>query len=85
MTKTMDAFTKRAWRTAAIYRCCRTRGMSRAWALEKVRGIAPDGARDHLVELWFVDIDRLRQRLQARSELAGLNGGQDAPPLRLAA
>lgn len=85
MTRKMDAFTKRAWRTAAIYRCCRTRGMSRSWALEKIRAISPEGARDHLVDLWFVDMDRLRERNQARSDGSGLIAGCSGSEFRMAA
>lgn len=85
MTKKMDAFTKRAWRTAAIYRCCLNRGMDKDWAMEKIREIAPDGTRDHLVELWFVDMDRLRERIQARTESPSLFDVEYAPELRMVA
>lgn len=62
MSGKLPLFLKRAWRGAAIYRCCVRFGKDRDWAIEKIREIAPDGSRDHLVHLWFVDIEQMRAR-----------------------
>ncbi len=54
------------WRLAAIYRCCIRFGMDSAWALRQVRGVSPDGGRDHMVANWFTDMDRIRELHQRR-------------------
>lgn len=41
------------WRVAAIRRCVDRKGMSRAWALARLREIAPDGSRDQMLDAWF--------------------------------
>lgn len=41
------------WRVAAIQRCVNRKGMSRDWALAKLREIAPDGSRDQMLYAWF--------------------------------
>lgn len=41
------------WRVAAIRRCVDRKGMSRDWALSKLREIAPDGSRDQMLTTWF--------------------------------
>jgi hypothetical protein len=48
------------WRVAAIYRCCLRVGMSKEWALEKLREIAPDGKRDHMADIWFAGMNYAR-------------------------
>ena len=48
------------WRMAAIHRCCIRHGKTRDWALARVREICPDGHRDHMVDVWFMGIDRIR-------------------------
>jgi hypothetical protein len=50
----------RAWRMAAIYRCCIRFAKDEAWALEKVREIHPDGSRDALVGVWFMGMADLQ-------------------------
>ncbi|MCE6958789.1 hypothetical protein LAZ40_06970 [Cereibacter sphaeroides] len=54
------------WRVAAIYRCCIHYRKSRDWALEKLREIAPDGARDGMLENWWYDMVQLQDRHAAR-------------------
>lgn len=76
----IDGVLKTAWRTAAIYRCCRRYGKDRIWAMGRIREVAPDGTRDHLVDIWFNDTERLFQRHRQAS--AGAAAGAD---LRLAA
>lgn len=70
---------RRAWRTAAIYRCCLRFGKDASWALRKIREICPDGSRDHLVENWFIDMDRLRDLREYRARI------HDPMVIRLAA
>jgi len=49
------------WRVSAIYRCCLRLGKSKAWALEKLREISPDGKRDHMADIWFANMDSVRR------------------------
>lgn len=63
--KSSDPALRRAWRMAAIYRCCINAAKTRDWALEKVREVFPDGSRDHVVDLWFTDMLRLQERHRA--------------------
>lgn len=48
------------WRVSAIYRCILRFGKDRDWALEKIREISPDGKRDHMVDIWFANIENVR-------------------------
>jgi hypothetical protein len=50
------------WRVSAIYRCCLRLGMDKAWALKKLREISPEGHRDHMADVWFMNIEDLRRR-----------------------
>lgn len=66
MTFEKPAFARRdrdmiCWRVSAIYRCCLRLGMSREWALEKLREISPEGHRDHMVNVWFANIEDVRR------------------------
>lgn len=70
--KIADPVLRRAWRMAAIYRLCLRRSLSRDWALQKVRDIAPDGSRDYVVGLWFTDMARLQQRHRDKVAVQGL-------------
>lgn len=63
----------RFWRMAAIYRCCIRFGKDHAWALDKVREIFPDGARDSVVDNWFVDMGVLQARYRSRQDDRGLD------------
>lgn len=49
------------WRIAAIYRCVLRYGCDRDWALKRVREAAPDGRKDHLVDLWFLGLENFRK------------------------
>lgn len=62
----------KAWRVAAIYRCCLRHGADEAWALRRLREIFPDGSRDHEVENWFTDMTELRARRQPQPDLLPL-------------
>ncbi|MFX4300314.1 hypothetical protein [Pseudosulfitobacter pseudonitzschiae] len=53
------------WRVAAIYRCCLRLGMSKEWALEKLREICPEGHRDHMADVWFSNIEDVRRYYMA--------------------
>jgi len=66
VTFNTPAFARRSpdmicWRVAAIYRSCLRLGMSKTWALEKLREIAPDGKRDHMADIWFANMDSVRR------------------------
>lgn len=54
------------WRVAAIYRCCLRLGMSKDWAVEKLREISPGGQRDHMADVWFMGIEDARRHYQRR-------------------
>ena len=66
LTFNTPAFARRkpdmiCWRVAAIYRSCLRLGMSKNWALEKLREINPDGKRDHMADIWFANMDAVRR------------------------
>lgn len=63
------------WRISAIYRCVLRFGKDRNWALEKIREISPDGTRDHMVDLWFSNIEDVRSFLASKKGLSkpGMN------------
>jgi len=54
-------FLLKAWRMAAIYRCCIRFEAPHDWAIERVRELYPDGSRDRDVENWFTDMPDLCQ------------------------
>lgn len=47
------------WRVAAIYRCVLRYGKGRDWALQRLRDLDPSGRKDHLVDIWFLGLDRV--------------------------
>lgn len=51
------------WRVAAIYRCVLRYGKARDWALHQLRQLDPTGRKDHLVDVWFMGVDHLREPL----------------------
>lgn len=53
-----------AWRVSAIHRCCLHLGMSKEWAIEKLREISPEGRRDHMADLWFTNIKSVRDYIE---------------------
>jgi hypothetical protein len=57
----------RAWRMAAIYRCCLRYEKDEAWALEKVREVHPDGSRDGMVGIWFMGMEEFRASWRLQS------------------
>lgn len=63
------SFLMKAWRMAAIYRCCLRYEADPQWALSRVREIHPDGSRDKEIDNWFTDMAELRQRHRPQSEL----------------
>lgn len=71
------------WRVAAIYRCCLRLGMSRDWAISKLREISPEGHRDHMADLWFADIENVRRFRGAGG--AGTQSSRAEPDLAMAA
>lgn len=65
-TFAQPAFTRRdpdmiCWRVSAIHRCCLRLGMSKDWALEKLREISPEGHRDHMADIWFSNMEDVRR------------------------
>lgn len=68
------------WRVAAIYRCCIRFGKTKAWALDRLREISPEGRRDSVADNWWMDMAQLQQRY-ARLH----REHQDANPLPIAA
>lgn len=56
------------WRVAAIHRCCVHLGMSKDWALEKLREISPEGHRDHMADLWFASMEDVRDYRRRQRE-----------------
>lgn len=59
------------WRVSAIYRCCLRLGMSKDWAIEKLREICPEGHRDHMADVWFANMEDVRRRyLESLDEVA---------------
>lgn len=54
--------TRTCWRVAAIYRCCLRYDASPEWAIGRMREIFPDGTRDHMVGIWFMGMEGLRER-----------------------
>jgi hypothetical protein len=80
VTFDQPAFTRRnpdmiCWRVSAIYRCCLRLGMSKEWAVSKLREISPEGHRDHMADLWFANIESVRRHYFAEKskedDLAG--------------
>lgn len=67
------------WRVSAIYRCCLRLGMSKDWALEKLREISPEGHRDHMADVWFANMDSVRRFHMAQHAAA------QEPALQMAA
>lgn len=76
--------TRTAWRMVAIYRCCVHFNMSREWALSKVREVCPRGRKDHMVDLWFTDMQNVRD-LQHRKMNPQAPSSDDQDMLQLAA
>jgi len=54
------------WRVAAIYRCVLNYGYDKDWALSRIREVAPDGRKDHLVDIWFLGMELYRGSLERR-------------------
>lgn len=50
------------WRVSAIYRCCIRYRKSKDWALEKLREISPEGHRDIMANIWWMDMADLQDR-----------------------
>jgi len=74
-----DESTRKAWKMAAIYRCCIRYGMEKSCALAAVRKHFPDGSRDQTVEIWFQGMENIHEFLVRRS------GNRASSIIRLAA
>lgn len=66
------SFLMKAWRMAAIYRCCLRHEADPEWALMRVREIYPDGSRDREVDNWFTDMAELRQHHRPQTDFPQL-------------